>query len=271
MTALFSLIAGCAVMAVSLSGIIFTSNKIGAWLKPRLTYLATFSAGVLAVLAYHLIEEALHEASSFAVVAASIVVGVVALEIIHGLVPDSHHHHGTTDHTHSAVDGRRVLISDGVHNITDGFLIVSSFLADWRIGIGATVGIMLHETVQEISEFFVLKHAGYTNREALTYNFMSSATILIGIGISLVFASSESLLSILAALAAGGFLSVVIRDLIPSAIESAQSDGRWVHHIVAIFIGAALMLSITILMPHEEHTVEAHTFSLPTAQFALTK
>lgn len=250
MIALFSFFAGLAVMVVSLSGIIFTSNRIGSWLKPRLTYLATFSAGVLSVLAYHLIEESLHEASSFTVVAASIVVGLVALEVIHGLVPDAHHHHEATDHAHSTIDGRRVLISDGVHNITDGFLIVSSFLADWRIGIGATLGIMLHETVQEISEFFVLKHAGYTNRDALTYNFISSSTILIGIAIALLFASSDGLLSILAALAAGGFLSVVIRDLIPSAVESARSKGRWGQHIAALLAGATLMLLLTLILPH---------------------
>lgn len=257
MITLFSVGAGLAVMVVSLSGVIFTSNTVGAWLKPRLAYLATFSAGVLAVLAYHLIEEALHEASSFTVVAASLVVGVVALEIIHGLVPDAHHHHEATDHSHSAIDGRRVLISDGVHNITDGFLIVSSFLADWRIGIGATLGIMLHESVQEISEFFVLKHAGYTNRQALTYNFISSSTILIGIAIALIFASSDSFLAVFAALAAGGFLSVVIRDLIPSAVESARSNGRWLQHVIAICIGAALMLSLTFAMPHEEPTIAA--------------
>ena len=252
MIALFSLFAGLAVMLVSLSGIIFTSNKIGSWMKPRLAYLATFSAGVLAVLVYHLIEEALHDASSFATVVASIVAGVVALEILHGLVPDTHHHHEATDHQHSAVDGRRLLISDGVHNVTDGFLIVSAFLADWRIGIGATLGIMLHESVQEISEFFVLKHAGYTNRQALTYNLLSSSTILIGIALALYFASSDAFLSVLAALAAGGFLSVVIRDLIPSAVQSARTSGHWVQHIVAILVGAVLMLALTIALPHEE-------------------
>ncbi len=257
MTALFSLIAGFAVMAVSLSGVVFTSHRLGAWLTPRLTYFATFSAGVLSVLAYHLIEESLHEASSFAVVAACIVIGIVALEIIHGLVPDSHHHHEATDHSHSEIDGRRVLISDGVHNITDGFLIVSSFLADWRIGVGATIGIMLHESVQEISEFFVLKHAGYTNRQALTYNFMSSSSIFIGIAIALLFASSQGLLSVLAALAAGGFLSVIVRDLIPNAVDSARTNGRWPQHIAALCIGAALMLTLAIAIPHEEE--ESHT------------
>ncbi len=268
MTALLSIIAGFAVMTVSLSGVVFTSNKIGAWLAPRLTYFATFSAGVLSVLAYHLIEESLHEASSVAVVASSVVIGIIALEIIHRLVPDAHHHHEATDHEHSEVDGRRLLISDGVHNITDGFLIVSSFLADWRIGVGATLGIMLHESVQEISEFFVLKHAGYSNRQALIYNFISSSTIFVGIAIALLFAASEGLLSVIAALAAGGFLSVIIRDLIPSAVVSARTNGRRGQHIVAFLLGAALMFTFSALMPHEAEDA-AHASATSSAAYTL--
>lgn len=261
MTILFSLIAAFAVMLVSLSGVIFTSWRLGTWMKSRLTYLATFSAGVLAVLAYHLIEEAFHEAASLPLVAASIVIGVVALEIVHGLIPNAHHHHGEPDHTHSAIDGRRVLISDTVHNITDGFLIVSAFVADWRIGVGATIGIMLHESVQEISEYFVLKHAGYSNKQALTYNFISSSSILIGIAIAFVLASSQTLLSVLAALAAGGFLSVVIRDLVPDAVQSARTHSKWIQHIVALAIGVALMFGLAAAIPHEEHGDEEELLS----------
>lgn len=264
MAALFSILAGVCVMLVSLSGIIFTSNRLGYWMKSRITYLATFSAGVLSVLAYHLIGEAFASATSLPVVAACIVIGVVALEVIHGFIPDSHHHHEEADHAHTHVDGRRVLLSDAVHNVTDGFLIVSAFFADWRIGVGATVGIMLHELVQEISEFFVLKHAGYTDRQALTYNFISSSTVLVGIAISLLFASTGGTVSILAALAAGGFLSVVIRDLIPHAIESARTKGGWVPHLAAVLIGASLMLAITALIP--EHS-EDHTAAAVAAQY----
>lgn len=243
-------------MLVSLSGILFTSKHLGRWMRARIIYLATFSAGVLAVLAYHLIGEAMEGAFSLPLVAGCIVIGVVALEVIHGIIPDSHHHHEETDHSHSHIDGRRVLISDAVHNVTDGFLIVSAFMADWRVGIGATIGIMLHEMVQEISEFFVLKHAGYTNRQALTYNLISSSTVFIGIALSLLLVTADGAVSILAALAAGGFLSVVIRDLIPHAVESARSKGKWLQHIAAILIGAGLMLGLTYLLPEHGHDAE---------------
>ena len=158
---LSSIAAAVCVMFASLVGVIFTHQALGAWMQRRITYLATFSAGVLTVLAYHLVREAFHESGSVALAAASVAGGVVLLEIIHRLLPDMHHHHeAPADHSHTRVDGRRVLVSDAIHSVTDGFLIVPAFLVDWRIGAAATFGIFLHELVQEISEFFVLKEAG---------------------------------------------------------------------------------------------------------------
>lgn len=254
-----SFLAAFCVMLASLVGVIFTNQTLGDWMRSRLTYLATFSAGVLGILAYHLIEEAFHEADTVSLAAASIIAGVVTLEVIHHLLPEHHHHEIAEDHTHTAVDGRRILVSDSIHNITDGFLIVPAFLIDWKIGVAATFGIFLHELVQEISEFFVLKEAGYSDRKALTFNFAVSSTILIGIGLALSLASFETVLIVLTGFAAGGFLSVVIRDLIPHALASAKAHGGWLPHISAAILGAMLMFGVTTLVPHEHaHDEEAH-------------
>ncbi|PIR83623.1 hypothetical protein COU18_02990 [Candidatus Kaiserbacteria bacterium CG10_big_fil_rev_8_21_14_0_10_51_14] len=257
MTILIILGAAFSVMVVSLSGVLFTAKHMGDWARERVTYLATFSAGVLIVLAYNLIEESLHESPSTAIVVAAVIAGALFLEIIHHLLPETHHHHEpSAGHTHTPVDGRRVLASDAVHNVTDGFLIVPAFLIDWRIGVAATAGILLHELVQEISEFFVLKQAGYSDRKALTLNFFSSSTILIGVALALVLASSELLLSILAGIAAGGFFSVVLRDLLPHAFESIKHHGRPIIHVIAFIVGSLLMFGVATLAPHEEFDEE---------------
>lgn len=254
------------IMFVSLAGVIFTYQSLGSWMRKHLTYLATFSAGVLSLLAYHLIEESLHESPTAAIAAGSILAGVIVMELIHHLLPHFHHHHEIpTDHTHTPIDGRKVLITDAVHNVTDGFIIVPAFFVDWTIGLAATVGILVHELVQEISEFFVLKEAGYTTREALVRNFLASSTILVGVVLALVLASFETMLAILAGFAAGGFLSVVVRDLLPNAAESIRSGGRhWMPHVAAALIGASLMYGVITLMPHEEHDEHEEELSYST-------
>lgn len=56
MTILYSVLASLFIMSGSLAGVLFTSNTLGSWLKARIGYLATFSAGVLSVLSFHLLE-----------------------------------------------------------------------------------------------------------------------------------------------------------------------------------------------------------------------
>lgn len=260
--AVLSLIAALSIMLVSLVGVVFASRTLGDWMGSRLTYLTTFSAGVLSILAYHLIEETLHESATEALAMSSILAGVIVMEIIHHALPEAHHHHEVpADHTHTRVDGRKVLVSDAVHNVTDGFIIVPAFFIDWTIGFAATLGILLHELVQELSEFFVLREAGYSVQKALTFNFAASSTIFIGVVLALVLSSFETTIALLAGFAAGGFLSVVVRDLLPHTVQSIKASKRWFPHVTAACVGVSLMLGVLIFVPHEEHEEEEHAYA----------
>ena len=83
MTILAVFAAALSVMLISLAGVMFTAKRLGGWMRDRMTYLATFSAGVLFVLAYHLIEESLHESASWIVVAGAVLAGALLLELVH--------------------------------------------------------------------------------------------------------------------------------------------------------------------------------------------
>jgi len=247
-----ALIAALAVMAVSLAGVIFTSARFGAWMRRYLTYLATASAGVFLLIAYHLAEEAVHE-GGWIVGVGSVLLGAALMEGIHWLLPTKHHHHGhSPDHAHSPIDGRGVLISDALHNVGDGILLVGAFASNIYVGIAATVGVLLHEAVQEISEYFVLREAGYSNREALSRNFTVSATILIGIFAATYLSSFELILALLSGIAAGGFLSVVFHDLLPHAFHSVRTNGGAYVHVAALLFGAGAMFGLQSAFPHEE-------------------
>lgn len=248
---LYPLLAAVAVMFISLAGVIFTLGEVGKWLQRNLTYLATFAGGVFIIVAWHLAEEALHE-GGWIVGLGAVLLGALLMESINLFFP-AHHHHGVThDHAHTHVDGRRVLFSDALHNIGDGILLVAAFASDVYIGLAATVGVLLHEFVQEISEYFVLRESGYTNFRALSLNFTVSASILLGLFLAIFLSSSEILVSILAGLAAGGFLSVLLHDLLPHALASVRTHGRAYAHAVALIAGAGLMFTVQTLTPHED-------------------
>lgn len=248
----YALLAALAVMAVSLVGVVFSVGSLGEWMRRYLTYLATFSAGVFLLIAYHLASEAVEE-GGWLVGIGAIMLGAILMEGIHYLLPTKHHHHEHAhDHEHTPIDGRRVLLSDALHNIGDGILIVGAFASSTMIGIAATIGVLLHETVQEISEYFVLREAGYTHRGALVRNFAVSATILIGFFAAAFLASSEIILALLSGIAAGGFLSVVFHDLLPHAIHSIRTHGGVYVHGVAFVAGAAAIFGLQTAFPHEE-------------------
>jgi zinc and cadmium transporter len=247
------LIAAVAVMLISLSGVLFASQALSRWMQSNLTYLATFSGGVFLIVVYHLLAETLHESGSVALATGAVLFGVALMEALHHLLPAEHHHHNVEHaHSHTSVDGRRVLLSDALHNVGDGVLLVAAFATNWWIGVTATIGILIHELVQEISEFFVLKEAGYSTAKALSRNFLSSSTILVGVALATFLSSADEIAVLFGGLAAGGFLAVLLRDLMPHAIVSIRERGGAWKHGVALIVGVALMLIVQTYFSHEE-------------------
>ncbi len=174
------LIAALAIMVVSLVGVVFAQKISRVYLEKNLSLLVSFSAGVFLVTASVLAFEVFHIIPSLAVAIPMIIVGYLLAWSVHFLVPESHHHHDA-----DCVKGsRKLLVGDAIHNIGDGIILVPAFLVSPALGLAVTISIVIHEALQEISEFFVLKQAGYSTRRALAVNFAVSSTILIGVFIS---------------------------------------------------------------------------------------
>ncbi len=252
------IIAGFTIMLASLAGVLFVWQSAGLWLAPRLKYLTSFALGVFYVTVVLLVVESLELTSSTSVVILSILGGALFLHFAIRLVPNAHHHHGREisdchddGGKHSHIDARRMLLGDAVHNIGDGILLVPAFLLDVQIGIATAGAIFLHELVQEIAEFFVLREAGFSTKGALVGNFLVSATIFIGIALGFYVSDYDYLLAPLLAFSAGGFWYVIVRDLLPDITHHIGSDKiRIVKHLLAVISGIIIMLVISSISGH---------------------
>lgn len=255
--------AGGAVMLTSLIGKLTTYRFLGSWVSRNLPYLVSLAGGVFIVTIWHLSEEALHEGTSLAFIITALG-GAAVLWVSTQLISSTTHHHHELEvgHTHSEVDGRRVLMSDSIHNIGDGIIIALAFAVDIAAGVGVLLGIVLHEMVQEVSEFFVLKEAGYSDRKALTYNFMVSSTILIGIALGSFISGAEALATSLSGIATGALVFVILFDLLPNALSCIREHRGTHKHIIALFVGAVLMLGVQTLAPEEHEVTAARTNDL---------
>lgn len=243
-------------MLASLVGALFISASANAFLQRNLGFLVSFSAGVFAVIAYGLATEVLEHASSVGQGLLFIFLGAVGVWLLFKLLPTLHDHpeRGST-HSHP-LDARRVLISDSFHNVGDGILLAASFVAGPALGIAAAVSIFIHEMVQEVSEFFVLRAAGYSVRQALARNLLVSAAILPGaIGGYYFLELFESLEPVVLGLSAGAFLVVVLGDLIPHSVREARSSSHSLAHVVWFAVGMVLMFSLTQVFGHGNELV----------------
>ncbi len=245
------LMAALAVMLVSLTGVIFVQKIARGFLENKLSFLVSFSAGVFLVTAGALGLEVFELVSSIWTGVFLIVAGYFLAWGLHFLLPETHHHHDAKcSLPHKTA--RKLIIGDSIHNIADGVIIVTAFTAAPALGLAATVSIIIHEALQEVSEFFVLRQAGYSIKKALIVNFSVSSTILIGVALGYLVLVSHDLEILLLALSSGFFAHVVIHDLLPKHSHQENST-QFLKHLLLVLVGAVLMGTIAAELS-ESHT-----------------
>lgn len=256
----YSLIAALLVACMSLGGVLLASTRGTAFITRYHHHVLAFAIGVLLMILYSLGEEGLHlfeETPHFFVLGA---LGGAGLLVLVSRLHRHHHHtteheHGTHAHTHSRIDGSRVLVADGVHNISDGLILYPAFLISPITGLIATVGVAIHEFISEVSEFFILKEAGYSTREALVRNFFTACSIFIGVFVAYLFASLESFEGWILAVSFGAFAYLIFVDLVPCVYTHAEKK-RQPQYVLATLLGLTIMLGISFAFPHEHETHE---------------
>jgi zinc and cadmium transporter len=108
------------------------------------------------------------------------------------------------------------LIGDAIHNFIDGLIIASTFFTSFSLGIITSITVLVHEIPQEIGDFGVLIHGGFSKLKALKLNLLSALSSILGVVLSWYLSQQiESLNHFLLPFAAGGFIYIAAADLIP--------------------------------------------------------
>jgi zinc and cadmium transporter len=166
----------------------------------------------------------------------------------HGTQADEHNH-VPTDHNPTA--GLVVLLGDGMHNLVDGVLITAAFLTDVHLGIVTALAIAAHEIPQEVGDFVVLLHSGFSRGKALFYNVLSSLTTIIGALVAYWgLADMSNVLPYVLAVAASSFIYIAVADLIPGLHKRTEASAT-VQQIVLIGAGV-LLIFVTHSLLHQQ-------------------
>ena len=164
------------------------------------------------------------------------------------------HHHGHHHQHDGGRSGLMVLVGDSLHNATDGVVIAAAFLADFNLGVVTSLAIIAHEVPQEVSDFFVLLHSGYTRKKAFIYNMLSSLAMVVG-GVIAYFAleKAEAYVTPVLAFAAASMLYVAVADLIPS-LHRRFSIKDTLQQMLMIGLGVGtVLLTHTLLQSGHGH------------------
>lgn len=235
------------VSLLSLVGILTISlNK--RFLDKALIYMISFAAGALLGDAFiHLLPEIIEEVGFGLNISLYVLFGIVSMFTIEKFLHWHHCHQVSDPHKNIQPYVVMNLIGDGVHNIIDGLIIGASYLVSIPIGIATTIAVVLHEIPQEIGDFSVLIHGGFSRSKALTLNFLTALTAVLGAIVSFVAASSiEGATTCLIPLAAGQFIYIAVADLIPELHKETDWKKSLIQLTLFVF-GVAVMAALLLL------------------------
>lgn len=215
--------------------------------------LVSYAVGALLGAAFiEVLPHAFYQSDNLQVTTATVLAGILALFILEKLVlwrhchveeceaHDPHTspvpHHGHHDHGRS---GLMILIGDTFHNFVDGVLIAAAFMADIQLGIVTALAIIAHEVPQEVGDFLILLHSGYSKRSAILLNILASASMVIGGVLGwYTLQMAQSLVTPLLALAAASMIYVAVADLIPGLHRRAELRST-LQQVILIGLGIA--------------------------------
>ncbi len=237
-------------MAVSLAGGLLSvlaaaalSVAVGT---QRINMLISYAIGALLGAAFlEILPEALDKGEPHKM-AATVLFGIMVFFVLEKLVLWRHCHHDHCEaheahapaHDHGR-SGLLILVGDTFHNFVDGILIAAAFLDSTQLGIVTALAIIAHEIPQEVGDYLILLHSGYSKLRALAFNLLSSLATLVGAALA-YFALSDlkEWIPTLLGLAAASMIYVAVADLIPGLHKRTELKAT-VQQVLLIGLGIA--------------------------------
>ena len=232
------------VSLISFVGVIFIGLK-ESLLRRIVMALVGFASGTLLGGAFFdLLPEAVNMINPPITIFYFVILGIIVFFCIEKFLYWRHCHEEECQvHTFAYIS----LVGDGVHNFIDGMIIAATFVLGFELGFITTLAVISHEIPQEIGDFGVLIYGGLSKRKALTYNFISALTAILGAIVTYYVVFLRSNYALLVPFAAGGFIYIAATDLMPELHKKSHA-GESIIQLLSILFGLGLMAYLTSLI-----------------------
>jgi zinc and cadmium transporter len=224
---------------------IFALSAPASWVPG----LVSFAIGaLLGAVFLEILPHALGSAANLQSLLATVLAGILGFFVLEKLVLWRHchvedceahdHHSDPNDHGRS---GLMIIIGDAFHNFVDGILIAAAFMESTELGVVTAAAIISHEIPQEIGNFVILLHSGYSKARAFALNLLSSFAMLAGALLAyFALQSAREWISTVLALAAASMIYVAVADLIPGLHRRPELRAT-AQQVTLIALGVALI------------------------------
>jgi len=227
---------------------LFALNARIHWINSLVSYAI---GALLGAVFLNILPEAMEVGSSAAAVSGTVLAGILLFFTLEKLLLWRHCHHDHCEAHERDTHGRSgtmIMVGDTFHNFVDGVIVAAAFLVDINLGIVTALAIIAHEIPQEVGDFLILLHSGYSKAQALRVNLLSSLAMLAG-GVLSYFTlqSVQSIVPTLLALAASSMIYVAVADLIPGLHKRTQlSDTLQQVALIALGVGSIFLVGVLV-------------------------
>jgi zinc and cadmium transporter len=237
---------------VSVGAAAMAGNALGA---QRIGMLISYAIGALLGAAFlEILPHALEHGDPHRM-AATVLFGILLFFVLEKLVLWRHCHHDHCEaheaqapaHDHGR-SGLLIMVGDTFHNFVDGILIAAAFLESTELGIVTSLAIVAHEIPQEVGDYLILLHSGYSKARALAFNLLSSLATVVGALLAyLALSELTAWIPTLLGLAAASMIYVAVADLIPGLHKRAELRAT-LQQILLIGLGVASIVGVRALV-----------------------
>lgn len=231
------------------SAALFAMHARAHWLNGLVSYAI---GALLGAVFLDILPEAIKLSGNAAVLSGTILSGILLFFILEKLLLWRHCHHNHCE-VHEPQDahgyrrsGLMILVGGSFHNFVDGIIIAAAFLTDVHLGVVTSLAIIAHEIPQEVGDFMILLHSGYSKSRAIVLNLISSLATLIG-GVLAYFAlqSLQSIVPTLLGLAAASLIYIAVADLIPGLHQRTRIRDT-VEQVLLIMAGISSIFFVNL-------------------------
>ncbi|HEX6247359.1 MAG TPA: ZIP family metal transporter [Nocardioidaceae bacterium] len=235
-------VSGFAMTALALVGSVTTLMRESVFRRLVMPLVALAAGALLGGAMFYMLPKSLGVVEDPLVVFVWTVAGIFTFHVLEQFLHWHHCHRPVSEHRPL---GYMILAADGLHNLIGGLAVGSAFVVDVRLGVVTWLVAAAHEVPQELGDFGILVHSGWSRRHALMYNVASALTF--PLGALLAYGASGRLdVAVLVPFAAGNFIYIAVADLLPEITTSPVPREKALHTIT-FGLGLAMLLVVAVV------------------------